>query len=158
MSDFDHQSEVLDLIKALWGLKDAPRAFSLRLQRTLKQLGYIQGIMDPQICRLYRLPASKEHSVVKELLTEEGNRMNTRNDFPKEADTKITGSDLRCILTTHIDDIKGAGEESARASLLRSLKQDYGADVKLEESPFDHCGIRHTQYPNGEVWTDQALH
>ena len=35
VSDFDHQSEVLDLIKALWGLKDAPRAFSLRLQRTL---------------------------------------------------------------------------------------------------------------------------
>ena len=27
MSDYDHHTEVLDLVKALWGLKDAPRAF-----------------------------------------------------------------------------------------------------------------------------------
>merc|ERR1712218_30125 len=54
MSDFDHQSEVLDLIKALWGLKDAPRASSLRLQRTFQMMGYVQGVTDPQIWRLYR--------------------------------------------------------------------------------------------------------
>merc|ERR1712051_155888 len=66
MADFGHQSEVLDLIKALWGLKDAPRAFSLRLQRTLKQLGYVQGVMDPRIWRLYKAPSKRKHSVVKE--------------------------------------------------------------------------------------------
>ena len=91
-----------------------------------------------------------------ELLTEEEHRTSTRNDFPPGADAKITGSDLRCILTTHIDDIKGAGEETAKAELLVALKNDYGSYVKLEESPFDHCGIRHTQRSNGEVWTDQS--
>ena len=156
MADFDHQSEVLDLIKALWGLKDAPRAFSLRLQKTLKQLGYVQGIMDPQIWRLYQSNSNSAQSVVRELLTAEDNRVNTRSDFPAEADIKITGAGLRCILTTHIDDIKGAGEDTAKNDLLRALKHDYGSDVKLEETFFDHCGIRHTQYPNGEIWTDQA--
>ena len=68
----------------------------------------------------------------------------------------ITGSALRCMLTTHIDDIKGAGGEAAKKELSKALKQDYGDDVKLDESPFDHCGIRHTQKPNGEVWTDQS--
>ena len=60
------------------------------------------------------------------------------------------------MLTTHIDDIKGAGEDTTKYELLQALKRDYGSDVKMEESPFDHCGFRHTQYPNGEVWTDQA--
>ena len=83
-------------------------------------------------------------------------RRPTKQDFPEEADIKITGSDLRCILTTHIDDIKGAGEESAKLELLKALKQDYGSDVKVEETAFDHCGIRHTQYAHGEIWTDQA--
>ena len=119
-------------------------------------LGYVQGAMDPQIWRLYNSPQQKQQSVVKELLTEEEQRTSTRNDFPPGANIRITGSELRCMITTHIDDIKGAGEESAKSELLNALKRDYGDDAKLEESPFDHCGIRHTQKPNGEVWTDQS--
>ena len=72
-------------------------------------------------------------------LTGERTGTSTRYDFPAEADIKVVGPDLRCILTTHIDDIKGAGEESARTAPLHALKHDYGSDVKLEESPFDHC-------------------
>jgi Reverse transcriptase (RNA-dependent DNA polymerase). len=51
MQDFDYHTEVLDLVKALWGLKDAPRAFGLKLAETLRNNGYTQGIMDPQIWR-----------------------------------------------------------------------------------------------------------
>ena len=100
MADFDHQSEVLDLIKALWGLKDTPRAFSLRLQRTLKHLGYVQGIMDPQIWRLSRRPAVEEHSVVKELLTEEDHRIKARNDFSNK---RSRCQDHRIRLEMHLD-------------------------------------------------------
>ena len=32
MEDYDNNLEILDLIKAMWGLKDAPRAFGMRLQ------------------------------------------------------------------------------------------------------------------------------
>ena len=156
MADFDHQSEVLDLIKALWGLKDAPRAFSLRLQRTLKQLGYVQGVMDPQIWRLYTRTSDKNHSVVKELLTREDAEETTRSNFPEDVDIGITGTNLRCILTTHIDDIKGAGDDAAKRDLLQALRRDYGSDVKLEEGTFDHCGIKHVQLDNGEVWCHQA--
>merc|ERR1711923_237521 len=48
LADFDHQSEVLDLIKALWGLKDAPRAFGLKLAETLGSCGSVQGIIGPR--------------------------------------------------------------------------------------------------------------
>ena len=35
MASIDYHTEVLDLVKALWGLKDAPRAFGLKLAETL---------------------------------------------------------------------------------------------------------------------------
>eukprot|EP00975_Prorocentrum_lima_P062469 12885824-Prorocentrum_lima.AAC.1 len=31
MEDYDSSLEILDLVKAMWGLKDAPRAFGMRL-------------------------------------------------------------------------------------------------------------------------------
>eukprot|EP00975_Prorocentrum_lima_P063072 12889294-Prorocentrum_lima.AAC.1 len=36
-------SEILNLRKAMWGLKDAPPAFGMRLSRTLKEIGCHQG-------------------------------------------------------------------------------------------------------------------
>ena len=56
MADFDINEEILDLIKAMWGLKDAPRAFSMRLSATLRAAGYIQGVMDPQVWRKFHTP------------------------------------------------------------------------------------------------------
>ena len=56
MADFDINTEILDLIKAMWGLKDAPRAFSMRLSATLRAAGYIQGVMDPQVWRKFFTP------------------------------------------------------------------------------------------------------
>eukprot|EP00975_Prorocentrum_lima_P037487 7887620-Prorocentrum_lima.AAC.1 len=37
--------------KTMWGLKDAPRAFGMRLSRFLNEVGYKQGITDSQIWR-----------------------------------------------------------------------------------------------------------
>ena len=53
MRDFNYHTEVLDLIKALWGLKDAPRAFGLKLAETLRNDGFVQGIQDPQLWRKF---------------------------------------------------------------------------------------------------------
>ena len=53
MADFDNHLEVLDLVKALWGLKDAPRAFGLKLAETLRSCDFVQGIVDPQAWRKF---------------------------------------------------------------------------------------------------------
>eukprot|EP00975_Prorocentrum_lima_P038238 8038465-Prorocentrum_lima.AAC.1 len=37
----------------MWGLKDAPRAFSMRLSRPLQAMGYQQGITNKQIWRKF---------------------------------------------------------------------------------------------------------
>ena len=54
MSDYNHHTEVLDLVKALWGLKDAPRAFGMKLAETLRSCGFTQGVIDPQIWRKFK--------------------------------------------------------------------------------------------------------
>eukprot|EP00975_Prorocentrum_lima_P060823 12759113-Prorocentrum_lima.AAC.1 len=37
----------------MWGLKEAPRAFSMRLSRSLRGIGYQQGVTDKQIWRKF---------------------------------------------------------------------------------------------------------
>eukprot|EP00975_Prorocentrum_lima_P062270 12884749-Prorocentrum_lima.AAC.1 len=73
----------------MWGLKDAPRAFGMRLSRSLREIGYQQGVTDRQIWR----------------------------NFEKGA-KPITGShcgfhpQMSSLIPTHIDDIKGGATDA----------------------------------------------
>eukprot|EP00975_Prorocentrum_lima_P011915 2532875-Prorocentrum_lima.AAC.1 len=64
MEDYDGSLEILDRLKAMWGLKDAPRACSMRLSRSLNEIGYQQGITDKKIWRKFdknKKPAMENH-------------------------------------------------------------------------------------------------
>eukprot|EP00975_Prorocentrum_lima_P065271 12902484-Prorocentrum_lima.AAC.1 len=64
MEDYDGSLEILDRLNAMWGLKDGPRAFSMRLSRSLKEIGYQQVITDKQIWRKFdknARPVTEEH-------------------------------------------------------------------------------------------------
>eukprot|EP00975_Prorocentrum_lima_P026928 5665166-Prorocentrum_lima.AAC.1 len=37
----------------MWGLKDAPRAFSMRWSRSLQEIEYQQGVTDKQVWRKF---------------------------------------------------------------------------------------------------------
>ena len=132
MEDYDNNLEILDLIKAMWGLKDAPRAFGMRLKVTLKECGYVQGIMDPQVWRKFK-PGT-----------------------PEASSEMVMGEWLLSMLTTHIDDIKGSATEKECEILLAALKKDYGDDAKIEKTSFEHTGIQHVQDENkSTVYTHQ---
>ena len=100
MEDYDNNFEILDLIKAIWGLKDAPRAFGMRLKVTLRECGYVQGIMDPQVWRKFKSEAPGVYS------------------------ESVLGEHLLSMLTTHIDDIKGSATEAECEFVLAALKKD----------------------------------
>ena len=136
MEGYDHYTEVLDLVKALWGLKDAPRAFGLRLKQTLLQAGYVQGVMDQQIWRKF---------------IQKSNQDANKHGMDEQA----FGCNIASVLTTHIDDLKGSSTESERTLLLNLLKKDYGSDVKCELGTFEHVGIKHEQKEDFSVWTHQ---
>ena len=119
MSDFDYHVEVLDLVKALWGLKDAPRAFGLKLAETLRQNGFVQGIIDPQIWRKRTEQKGRPSSrSIPEIKSDLDPDRNSDDEKPTAADRskrkleigeEALGKDVLCIISTHIDDIKGSG-------------------------------------------------
>ena len=102
----------------MWGLKDAPRAFSMRLSTTLRTAGYIQGVMDPQVWRKFSTPkgtVSEDH-----------------------LDKAVIGYWLTSMITTHIDDIKGSATDEEQEILLKALQRDYGSDAKIEDKLWAH--------------------
>ena len=68
---------------------------------------------------------------------------------------EVLGENLSCIISTHIDDIKGSGDQKVRDSLLAALKRDYGGDVKMEKGEFEHTGIMHKQNADFSIYTSQ---
>ena len=135
MADFDINTEILDLIKAMWGLKDAPRAFTMRLSATLRAAGYAQGVMDPQVWRKFYTPKKEVNQ-----------------------DEAVLGALLISMITTHIDDIKGSATDEEQEFLLKALQKDYGSDANIENTTFEHTGIQHEQdLKKGTVYTPKPL-
>ena len=107
MKDFDNNIEVLDLVKALWGLKDAPRAFGLKLAETLRSVGFTQGIIDPQLWRKYKSGTTKDSGQKRnlydrgaDLLPEgrDGSQETTGQHRSLDIGTENLGENLSCII------------------------------------------------------------
>ena len=75
---FDPETEVLSMLKSIYGLKDAPRAWRKKLDQVLQSFGMRPSTADAQIY----------------LLHGPGVKANGRRE-------------LKLILSTHVDDLKG---------------------------------------------------
>ena len=106
--DFDGLTEVLGMIRAGFGLKDAPRAWNMVLTKTLTEFGLKAAKTDPQV-------------------------------FMKH----LRGT-LVLVVSTHVDDLKGAGEDEQRKALILHLERCFGK-LKVELGSFDHVGVSHVQ-------------
>ena len=51
---------------------------------------------------------------------------------------------IACIISTHVDDLKGAGEPQVLDTILRELSKRFGKLEKVVGS-FEYCGLQHTQ-------------
>jgi hypothetical protein len=94
-------------------LKDAPRAWRIRLDRALRELG----------------------------------------GKPLSTDTALyvwhdKNAKLVLILSTHVDDKKGAGEPALKSVLKQGLEKLFGT-IKEQTGCFEHCGIMHEQTETG---------
>ena len=82
--DFDGDREVLDMLRAGFGLKDAPRAWNMLLTQLIRECGLQPTKADDQI-------------FIK--LDRPGN--------------------LILVISAHVDDLKGCGEEAERLSFTK---------------------------------------
>ena len=121
--NFDPATEVLDLLKPGYGLKDAPRLWSMALNTALSEAGLKPLLTDPQI-------------FVKHVAASPG---------------QLT---LVLIASTHVDDLKLAGVPSEVSQLVSAIEKQFDK-LKLEGKSFEHCGIRHTQHPDGSIVMEQ---
>ena len=156
---FDPTRETLSMSKAMYGLKDAPRAWRKRLHQVLTEFGYQQLRAEPELYVLHdQSGKSKEledgldkaiAGQLKEMIeverqggTEAKNNHRTRRT-EKQVFKKILG-----ILSAHVDDLKGASTKSGGLKLLKALEAKSGP-YKSEWNNFLHTGIQHDRRPGG---------
>ena len=99
---------VLNCLKAIYGLRDAPKAWKSKLHLVL--------------CATGGRPLHTDASLY----------------------VWFIGGCLQMVLSTHVDDLKGGGEQETVRKVQKSLEQNFGA-LKIQESSFEHCGIQHLQ-------------
>ena len=124
--DFNPQTEVLTMLKPIYGLKDAPRAWRKKLDKVLCQWGLSQAVSDTQIY-LRHHPSDKPREPVN---------------------TGAERRSLLMILSTHVDDLKGAAKRSDAESLLQHLEKTVG-NCTQDWKEFTHTGIEHKQDDDG---------
>ena len=153
-SDFDPSTEVLDMIKPIYGLKDAPRAWRKRLHQALTKFGLRPLIAEPEVYVMHKYrkqPDSAPKSVksVSEWIDRE-------QRVAKELEPKALSHDseedetptLEMIISTHVDDIKGGATKAMADSLLAFLNKEFGSCTN-EWSKFTHTGVEHEQTGEG---------
>ena len=134
------------MLRCGFGLKDAPRLWNKVLRKVLKDLGLTPLQSDPQ---LYVWHASNGTSgataLAKAVASSGGSPL---------ADGK-NASRLVLILSTHVDDFKGAGEAEYRQKLIAGLEKEFST-LKIKTGSFECVGVMHEQDPSTfEVWTHQ---
>eukprot|EP00971_Amphidinium_carterae_P247695 4918426-Amphidinium_carterae.2 len=121
----------LDLLKPVYGLKDAPRAWELRLKQLLSEGGLKPSMTDP---RLYMLCA---HDI------SEADRAKLKHQLELGPPSQLV---LAC--TTHVDDIKITGLPALTTSLSKHLETHVGK-LTIESTQFIHTGVAHEVHANG---------
>lgn len=64
-------------------------------------------------------------------------------------------NDIRLVMTSHVDDLKGGGDDEIRDQVLRELEREF-SKTKVRYGKFECIGIVHEQDPETkELWTHQ---
>ena len=144
------------MVKPIYGLKDAPRAWRKKLHQVLIDWNSSRQLYaEPELyCthveqkdgpnRLERLDPIKraiEHNA-------EQAEQNVTRTLPE-----VSLRQLTCITSVHVDDLKGAARRETAEALLKHLESRVGK-CKADYLTFDHTGIQHEQ-KSGNVYTCQ---
>ena len=123
---FNAMLEVLRLLRCGFGLKDAPRLWNKLLTEALKKIGLMRLQSDPQLYVWH---------------VNEPAKASTSPGLPL-----ASGGRLVLIISTHVDDLKGAGEEKYRKLFLDALEARFGR-LKIKQRVFECVGVMHEQNP-----------
>ena len=134
-SDFDPAYEVLQMTKAIYGLKDAPRAWRKRLHQILVEAGMrqLKSEMELYVC----------NEALKGQPTTADNRSAPRGCLPVQGRPELA-------ITAHVDDLKCIGNESSANKLISNIEKAVGKVTLLKDN-FEHCGIKHETHAHAII-------
>ena len=71
----------------------------------------------------------------------------------KAVDFEVFAPNLKLILSTHVDDMKGAGEPEYWKKLLTALEKKF-CQLEIKEANFECVGVMHeSNADDSAVWT-----
>ena len=114
--NFNPVTEVLRMLRCGFGLKDAPRLWNKLLRKVLKDLGLVPLQSDPQLF-VWQISTPQKGR------TQSGFMGGPVSEPIGSADSDNSPKRLVLILSTHVDDFKGAGEQEYRKRLLAGLEK-----------------------------------
>ena len=133
------------MLRCGFGLKDAPRLWNKLLRKVLQELGLSALQSDPQLFVWH--VSSDQSSPVGDAVGRQRLARDMQGDVGKRR--------LVLMLSTHVDDFKGAGEEWYRQRLIEGLEKEFST-LKIKTGHFECVGVMHEQDPvTFEVWTHQ---
>ncbi len=160
--DFDPDTEVLEMLKPIYGLKDAPRAWRKRLHQALVRFGANPLLAEPEIY-VQHVPLTKQekeaiekswrtavtHDRISTLRKREEAAAAERQQ-PSQHQNWLAAHrrKLTLIVSTHVDDLKGGARKEVAQELLKFLEAEFG-ECKKEYDNFTHCGVIHERRADG---------
>ena len=118
--DFNPVTEVLLLLRCGFGRKDAPRLWNKLLRKVLQDLGLVPLQSDPQLF-VWQVDTAKGAAPMG----------SHPKGFRDPHGSAVSSNRLVLILSTHVDDFKGAGEEEYRRRLIAGLEKEFST-LKLK--------------------------
>lgn len=132
--NFDPQAECLNMVRPGFGLKDAPRLWSMRLDAEFKILHLLPSITDTKFYMMHGSTRAQAHA------------RDCASGRPEHR--------LKCVASAHVDDVKGASSRETANFIMDHLEKVFGK-LTRQWQHFEYTGIWHDQHEDFSVHTSQ---
>ena len=153
--DFDPKYKILIMLKPIYGLKDAPRAWRTKLHEVLTGwLSCRQLYSEIELYCVHRSDGARGGDILvrarqhNEEQQETGKRQVVAQEYKQDS--------FQCLLSVHVDDIKGMSTKEIADSLLKHLNDKVG-QCKADYTSFLHTVIQRESAP-GSVFIHQCVY
>ena len=156
VKDYDPAKEALTMLKPIYGFKDAPRAWRKTFHQVFVQwLSCRRFCIEPVLYCVYKKDLAIEPNIrvrAKEHNEERQESGQTRQIQP----LVFLKGNSQCLLSVHVDDIKGAATREIAESLLKHFNVKVG-QCKADYNSSLHICIQH-EHSAGRVFIHQYVY
>ena len=154
--NFNPHTESLTMLTPIYGLKGAPRVWRKKLHQGLDGWQQCQQWhVEPELYCVHQSKSKRSRDPIGRAQAHNIEQQEVAEPRSVIPSTFASGN-LLCLLSAHVDDIKGTAPKEVSDSPLRHLNESAG-QCKVDCSSFLHIGIQHEHSP-GVVFTRQYVY